>query len=182
MLDGMSTKIVDKMTPAQCRAARGLRKSRNRSLRTRPSLGSRRSSTSRKNGGKFRWKLSKQSEPLWSAPGSYSSTKTGAGKALGVESLGFQGENRRGAFSSSVGGVGGLGPSEATSDFLGLASAAPARRFTGRPNLSGARPVMRLNHVSVEGFGDHPELDDEVARKVFRLDLTALFAPHAEEG
>ena len=24
MLDGMSTKIVDKMTPAQCRAARGL--------------------------------------------------------------------------------------------------------------------------------------------------------------
>ena len=29
----------------------------------------------------------------------------------------------------------------------------------------------------IEGFGDHPELDDEVAGQVLRLDLAALFSP-----
>ena len=31
--------------------------------------------------------------------------------------------------------------------------------------------------VPVEGFGDHPQLDDEVAGKVFRFDFTAFLAP-----
>ena len=35
--------------------------------------------------------------------------------------------------------------------------------------------------MAVEGFGDHPELDDEVAGEVLRLDLAALFPPQAEQ-
>ena len=36
--------------------------------------------------------------------------------------------------------------------------------------------------MPVEGLGDDPELDDEVAGKVLRLDLAALFPPEAEQG
>ena len=35
---------------------------------------------------------------------------------------------------------------------------------------------------AVEGFGHYAELDDEVAGKVFQLDLAALLAPEAEQG
>ena len=35
--------------------------------------------------------------------------------------------------------------------------------------------------VPVEGLGDHPELDDEVAGEVLGLDLAALFPPQAEQ-
>jgi hypothetical protein len=34
--------------------------------------------------------------------------------------------------------------------------------------------------MAVEGFGDQPELNDKVAREVFRLDLTAFLAPQAD--
>ena len=34
--------------------------------------------------------------------------------------------------------------------------------------------------VSVEGFGDHPELDDKIAGEVLGLDLAALFPPQAD--
>ena len=34
----------------------------------------------------------------------------------------------------------------------------------------------------IEVFGDGPELDDEVAGQVFRLDLAALFLPQPDEG
>ena len=81
----------------------GYWKLRNRSLRMRPTEGSRRSSISRKAGDKFLWRLSKQSEPLWSEPGSYSSMKMGAGRAFGFESRGIQSENSLAAFSSSLG-------------------------------------------------------------------------------
>ena len=36
--------------------------------------------------------------------------------------------------------------------------------------------------MAVEGFGDHTELDDEVAGEVLRLDLAALFPPKAQQG
>ena len=36
--------------------------------------------------------------------------------------------------------------------------------------------------VAVEGLGDDPELDDEVAGEVLRLDLAAFFPPEAEQG
>ena len=36
--------------------------------------------------------------------------------------------------------------------------------------------------VAVEGLGDDPELDDEVAGEVLGLDLAALFPPQAEQG
>ena len=36
--------------------------------------------------------------------------------------------------------------------------------------------------VPVEGLGHDPELDDEVAGEVLRLDLAALFPPQAEQG
>jgi len=36
--------------------------------------------------------------------------------------------------------------------------------------------------MAVEGFGDDPELDDEIAGEVLGLDLTALFTPQAGEG
>jgi hypothetical protein len=35
--------------------------------------------------------------------------------------------------------------------------------------------------VAVEGFGDDPELDDEVAGEVLRLNLAAFLLPQAEE-
>jgi hypothetical protein len=35
--------------------------------------------------------------------------------------------------------------------------------------------------VAVEGLGDHPELDDEVAGEVLRLDLAPLFPPEAKQ-
>ena len=38
-------------------------------------------------------------------------------------------------------------------------------------------PGIAFELVAVEGFGDHPELDDKVAGEVFRLDLTPLFPP-----
>jgi hypothetical protein len=36
--------------------------------------------------------------------------------------------------------------------------------------------------VSVEGFGDQPELDDEVARQVLGLNLAPFFPPQSEQG
>jgi hypothetical protein len=35
--------------------------------------------------------------------------------------------------------------------------------------------------VAVEGLGDHPELDDEVAGEVLGLDVTSLLVPEAEQ-
>jgi len=35
--------------------------------------------------------------------------------------------------------------------------------------------------VAVEGLGDHPELDDEVAGEVLRFDLATLLPPEAEQ-
>jgi len=43
-------------------------------------------------------------------------------------------------------------------------------------------PGIALVPVSVEGFGDEAELDDEIARLVLRLDLAAFLPPEAEEG
>src|SRR5262249_60706672 len=43
-------------------------------------------------------------------------------------------------------------------------------------------PGIALVPVSVEGFGDAAELDDEIARLVLRLDLAAFLPPEAEEG
>jgi hypothetical protein len=34
--------------------------------------------------------------------------------------------------------------------------------------------------VPVEGFGDHPELDDEVAGEALRLDLATFLSPKAD--
>jgi len=42
--------------------------------------------------------------------------------------------------------------------------------------------AIAFEPVAVEGFGDHPELDDEVAGEVLRLGFAALFPPEAEEG
>jgi aminoglycoside phosphotransferase len=36
--------------------------------------------------------------------------------------------------------------------------------------------------VAVEGFGDYPELDDEIAGEVLRLLFTALLTPQAKQG
>ncbi len=41
---------------------------------------------------------------------------------------------------------------------------------------------VALEPVAVEGFGDHTELNDEVAGKVLGRDFAALFPPEAEEG
>ena len=43
-------------------------------------------------------------------------------------------------------------------------------------------PVLRSNQFGVEGFGDHPKLDDEVGGQVLGLDLAALFPPQADQG
>src|SRR6516165_1708986 len=43
-------------------------------------------------------------------------------------------------------------------------------------------PGIALEPVAVEGLGHDPELDDEVAREVFGLDLAPLLAPEAKEG
>ena len=34
----------------------------------------------------------------------------------------------------------------------------------------------------VQVFGDDPELDDEIAREVFRLDLAAFLPPQPQQG
>jgi hypothetical protein len=47
-----------------------------------------------------------------------------------------------------------------------------------RNDLAG----IALEPVPVERFGNHPELDDEIVREVFRLSFTALLAPEAEQG
>ena len=36
--------------------------------------------------------------------------------------------------------------------------------------------------MPIEGFGRHPELDDEVAGQVLRLGLAPLLAPQADQG
>ena len=41
---------------------------------------------------------------------------------------------------------------------------------------------VALVPMPVERFGNHSELDDKVARKVFRRSFAALLAPEAEEG
>ena len=43
-------------------------------------------------------------------------------------------------------------------------------------------PGVALVPVSVEGFGDEAQLDDEIARLVLRLDLPAFLPPKAQEG
>ena len=45
-------------------------------------------------------------------------------------------------------------------------------------DLSG----VAFEPVPIEGFGHRPELDNEVAREVLRLDFAALFPPEAEQG
>ena len=52
------------------------------------------------------------------------------------------------------------------------------RRWTVGEDLAG----VAFEPVAVEGLGHHPELDDEVAGEVLRLDLAALFPPQAEQG
>jgi hypothetical protein len=42
--------------------------------------------------------------------------------------------------------------------------------------------VLRAAGAGLEVFGRKAELDDEVVRKVFRLDLAPFFPPQAEEG
>jgi len=81
----------------------GYWKSRNCSLRTRPTSGCRRLSTSKRTGDRFPRELWKQSEPPWSEPESNSSTKTEAGKAFGFESHGIPSENSLTAFSFAGG-------------------------------------------------------------------------------
>jgi hypothetical protein len=44
------------------------------------------------------------------------------------------------------------------------------------------RVTVHPGEVPVEGFGDHPELDNEVAGEVLGLDLAALLPPEAEQG
>ena len=43
-------------------------------------------------------------------------------------------------------------------------------------------PGIALVPLPIEVFGHEPELDDEVARQVFRLGLAPLLPPEAEEG
>jgi hypothetical protein len=43
-------------------------------------------------------------------------------------------------------------------------------------------PRVAFEPVAVEGFGDNPELDDEVAGEVLRLDLAVLLPPEPEQG
>jgi hypothetical protein len=47
-----------------------------------------------------------------------------------------------------------------------------------RKDLAG----IGLIPTPVQVLGRNTELDDEIARQVFRLDLSALFPPQAEEG
>ena len=42
--------------------------------------------------------------------------------------------------------------------------------------------MLRSNQLAVEGFGDHTELDDEVAGEVIRLDFAPLLPPQAKKG
>ena len=43
-------------------------------------------------------------------------------------------------------------------------------------------PGVTLVPMPIEGFGRQPELDDEVAGQVLRLDLAPLLLPEAEQG
>ena len=43
-------------------------------------------------------------------------------------------------------------------------------------------PRIGLVPTPVKVFGDDPELDDEVARQVLRLDLAAFFPPQPQQG
>jgi hypothetical protein len=49
-------------------------------------------------------------------------------------------------------------------------------------NIQDHLPGIGLIPAPVQLFGRQPELDDEVAREVFGLDLAALFAPEADQG
>jgi hypothetical protein len=44
------------------------------------------------------------------------------------------------------------------------------------------QPGVALVPMPVKGFGHQPELDDEVAGEVLRLDLASFLAPQAEQG
>jgi hypothetical protein len=50
--------------------------------------------------------------------------------------------------------------------------------------LDRAQPMagVALEPVPVELLGDEAQLDDQLTRKVRRLDFAALFAPEAEQG
>ena len=98
MLDGMSTKIVDKMTPAQCRAARGLLEITQSQLAHAAKLGLSMVVDFEKERRQVSVEAVEAIRAALERAGLYSSTKTGAGKALDVEGLGFQGENRRAEF------------------------------------------------------------------------------------
>jgi hypothetical protein len=41
-------------------------------------------------------------------------------------------------------------------------------------------PGIAFEPLAIEGFGDHPELDDEVAGEVLRLDLATFLSPKAD--
>jgi hypothetical protein len=43
-------------------------------------------------------------------------------------------------------------------------------------------PGVSLIPAPVQILGRDPKLDNEIARKILRLDLAALFQPQAEEG
>ena len=49
-------------------------------------------------------------------------------------------------------------------------------------NAFDGLPGVALVPIPVEGFSHGPELDDEVAGEVLRLDLATFFLPEAEEG
>ena len=52
-----------------------------------------------------------------------------------------------------------------------------ARRWTSLMT----RPVLASIPAPVEVFGHHPELNDEIAREILRLNFPALLLPEAEE-
>ena len=79
----------------------------------------------------------------------------------------FRFENRIGSFDHPVEGGGH-----------------PAHDRMLHPALDVCKDLagIALKPLPIEGLSDHPELDDEVAREVLRLDLTALFPPQADQG
>ena len=174
-----STKIVDSMTPAQCRAARGLleitqsqlaragrpRALDGRRLRERPARsfpGSHRSYPSR----------------FGSELGSNFIMKTGAGKASGFESRAVQSENSlRRVFLPPLGGAGLFAVADGNNRLFRIDEFGSLSTPTGYPALDVLTAVMALEPVAVEGFGDHPELDDKIAGEVLGLDFSALFPP-----
>ena len=60
----------------------------------------------------------------------------------------------------------------------------PAEHGMPEPMLDAfdGLPGIALVPMPVEGFGRQPELDDEVAGEVFRLDFAPLLAPQADQG